>query len=253
MSSFAKAAKASERVHKERQQPEARRHFGVIEKKKDDKLETRDYQNKQLKLKRLRRRALTRNPDEFYMHMVNSKLHGGEHHDKVKGEEFTPAQLKLMQTRDLNFVTTKRLSEAKKIARLKANLRLLRVESGQVNTHTFFVDTKKEARNFDFAEKLRTHPSLLCRGFNRSKLETLPKECIADIPEDVIKEATHEMKKSYRELTKRLQREKELKVVEQKMIMKKNLLDKKNPPVKKVKEGTKDAAPVYLWKKERKR
>ncbi|KAL1435731.1 hypothetical protein MTO96_010516 [Rhipicephalus appendiculatus] len=66
-------------------------------------------------------------------------------------------------------------------------------------------------------------------------------------------EATHEMKKSYRELTKRLERQKELKVVEQKMIVKKKLLDKKNPPVKKVREGTKDSAPVYLWKKERKR
>ncbi|KAH7938351.1 hypothetical protein HPB49_022735 [Dermacentor silvarum] len=66
-------------------------------------------------------------------------------------------------------------------------------------------------------------------------------------------EATHEMKKSYRELTKRLERQKELAVVEQKMIMKKKLLDKKNPPVKKVRAGTKDSAPVYLWKKERKR
>uniref|UniRef100_A0A1E1XAE2 U3 small nucleolar RNA-associated protein 11 n=1 Tax=Amblyomma aureolatum TaxID=187763 RepID=A0A1E1XAE2_9ACAR len=253
MSSFAKAAKASQRIHKERQQPDARRHLGVLEKKKDYKLRARDYQNKQLRLKRLRQRALTRNPDEFYMHMVNSKLDQGEHHDRVKGEEFTPAQLKLMQTQDLNYVTTKRVSEAKKIARLKANLHLLGDDSGHVNTHTFFVDTKKEARNFDFAEKLGTHPSLLGRAFNRPKLETLHKECIADIPEDVIKEATHEMKKSYRELTKRLQRQKELKVVEQKMTMKKKLLDKKNPPVKKVKEGTKDAAPVYLWKKERKR
>lgn len=253
MSSFAKAAKAGQRIHKERQQPEARRHLGVLEKKKDYKLRARDYQNKQKRLKRLRQRALTRNPDEFYFHMVNAKLDGGEHHDRVKGEEFTPAQLKLMQTQDVNYVTTKRVTEAKKIERLRANLHLLDDSSERVKTHTFFVDSKKEAQNFDFAKKLETHPSLLGRAFNRPKLETLHKESIADIPEDVIKEATHEMKKSYRELTKRLERQKELKVVEQKMIVKKKLLDKKNPPVKKVREGTKDSAPVYLWKKERKR
>lgn len=253
MSSFAKAAKAGQRIHKERQQPEARRHLGVLEKKKDYKLRARDYQNKQKRLKRLRQRALTRNPDEFYFHMVNAKLDGGEHHDKVKGEEFTPAQLKLMQTQDVNYVTTKRVSEAKKIQRLQANLHLLDDSSGRVKTHTFFVDSKKEAQSFDFAKKLETHPSLLGRAFNRPKLETLHKESIADIPEEVIKEATHEMKKSYRELTKRLERQKELTVVEQKMIMKKKLLDKKHPPVKKVRAGTKDSAPVYLWKKERKR
>lgn len=253
MSSFAKAAKASQRIHKERQQPDSRRHLGVLEKKKDYKLRARDFQNKQLRLKRLRQRALTRNPDEFYFHMVNSKLDGGEHYDKVKGEEFTPAQLKLMQTQDLNYVTTKRVTESKKIDRLRANLHLLGDDSGPVNTHTFFVDSKEEAKNFDFAKKLGTHPSLLGRAFNRPTLETLHKESIADVPEDVIKEATREMKKSYRELTKRLKRQRELAVVEQKMHMKKKLLDKKNPPMKKVKEGTKDAAPVYLWKKERKR
>uniref|UniRef100_V5HBW4 Probable U3 small nucleolar RNA-associated protein 11 n=1 Tax=Ixodes ricinus TaxID=34613 RepID=V5HBW4_IXORI len=138
MSSFAKAAKASQRIHKERQQPESRRHLGVLEKKKDYKLRARDYQNKQQKLKRLQQRALTRNPDEFYFHMINSKLQRGEHHEKLKGEEFTPAQLKLMQTQDLNYITLKRVAEARKVDKLQANLHLLGDDNGPVNTHTFF-------------------------------------------------------------------------------------------------------------------
>ncbi|CAN7989256.1 unnamed protein product [Ixodes hexagonus] len=253
MSSFAKAAKASQRIHKERQQPESRRHLGVLEKKKDYKLRARDYQNKQQKLKRLQQRALTRNPDEFYFHMINSKLHRGEHHEKLKGEEFTPAQLKLMQTQDLNYITLKRVAEARKVDKLQANLHLLGDDNGPVNTHTFFVDSKKEAKNFDFAKQLGTHPSLLDRAYNRPRLETLNKESLGEVPDELIQEATKAMNRSYKELSKRLMREKELTVVGQKMEMKKKLLDKKNPPMKKVKEGTKESAPVYLWKKERKR
>lgn len=246
MSSFAKAAKASQRIHKERQQPESRRHLGILEKKQDYKLRARDYQKKQQKLKRLQQRALTKNPDEFYFHMINSKLKGGEHHEKLKGEEFTEAQLKLMQTQDLNYITLKRVAESKKIDKLQANLHLLGNDDRPVSTHTFFVDSKKEAKSFDFAKRLGTHPSLLDRAYNRPSLAALHKDSLGNIPDEVVLEATKEMKRSYKELSKRVEREKELTVVGQKMDMKKKLLDKKHPPMKKVKEGTKTSAPVYL-------
>ncbi|XP_064473434.1 probable U3 small nucleolar RNA-associated protein 11 [Ornithodoros turicata] len=253
MSSFTKAAKANQRVHKERQQPESRKHLGYLEKKKDYKVRARDFQNKQQKLKRLQQRALSRNPDEFYFHMINSKIKDGEHHERLKGEEFTDTQLKLMQTQDLNYITMKRNAESKKIDKLQASLHFLEADTGVKNKHTFFVDSKKEAKNFDFAKRLETHPAMLDRTYNRPRIETLQEKHLGEVSDDVLKEARREMKKSYHELTKRIGREKELAVVEAKMEMKKRLLDRKQPPIKKVKDGTKVSAPIYLWKKERKR
>uniref|UniRef100_A0A1Z5KUS8 U3 small nucleolar RNA-associated protein 11 n=1 Tax=Ornithodoros moubata TaxID=6938 RepID=A0A1Z5KUS8_ORNMO len=253
MSSFTKASKANQRVHKERHQPESRKHLGFLEKKRDYKVRARNYQNKQQKLKRLQQRALSKNPDEFYFHMINSTLKNGEHHEKLKGEEFTDAQLKLMQTQDLNYITMKRNTESKKIDKLQSNLHFLGADSAVKNKHIFFVDSKEEAKDFDFAKRLGTHPAMLDRTYNRPRLETLQDKHLGDVSDDVLEESRKEMKKSYQELSKRIARERELAVVGAKMEMKKRLLDRKHPPVKKVKEGTKESAPVYLWKKERKR
>jgi len=57
----------------------------------------------------------------------------------------------------------------------------------------------------------------------------------------------------YAELEKRLEREKQLRVALQKLQIKRNLMNKKDEIKKRVKRGTKDAPPIYLWKHERKR
>lgn len=58
---------------------------------------------------------------------------------------------------------------------------------------------------------------------------------------------------SYRELKKRIEREKELTVTQQKMLLKRALQEKRNLKPTRIASGTKNSAPIYEFKYERKR
>ncbi|XP_060561010.1 probable U3 small nucleolar RNA-associated protein 11, partial [Ruditapes philippinarum] len=109
------------------------------------------------------------------------------------------------------------------------------------------------AKNFDAAKHFRTHPALVGRRFNRPTLESLQNgEFVADIDETDFLSATEKKKKKYQELKKRIQREKHLGVISQKMERRKQLLDK-SLKRKKVAEETKNSAAHYKWQFKRKR
>jgi len=253
MSSFRKALKSRQRDHKERSQLGFRKQLGLLEKKKDYKLRADDYHKKQNTLNALRKKALDKNPDEFYFKMVNTQLKDGLHVEKSKEEEeMTEEQKKVMRSQDIKYVEMKRVSEAKKIERLKSELHLLDAEGKQKNQHMFFVDSKKEVEQFDLASHLNTVPELVNRTFNRPTVETLEKRSVvgAVTPKNLQKLAK-QRKVQYELLSQRIEREKKMFVITQKIQTRKDLQDK-NRKVK-VKNETTGAAAIYKFEAKRKR
>ncbi|XP_015512464.2 probable U3 small nucleolar RNA-associated protein 11 [Neodiprion pinetum] len=253
MSSWKRAAKANQKTHRERHQPESRAHLGLLEKKKDYVARATDYHEKQSTIKLLRKRALNKNPDEFYFHMINAKLRNGIHREKVKTEEHTPDQIKLMETQDIRYVSYKRNIEAKKIDKLQSQLHMIDAANETKNKHTFFADDGNELKSFDVAKRLDTHATLLGRRTNRPKLSKLREMKLPDIDEKMLSKMEQQKHMAYKELHKRIDRERELSIVQQKIEVKRALQDKKVPNPKQVKPATPDGPPIFQWKFQRKR
>ncbi|XP_020291572.1 probable U3 small nucleolar RNA-associated protein 11 [Pseudomyrmex gracilis] len=253
MSSWKKAAKASQKTHRERHQPEARKHLGLLQKKKDYIARARDFQEKQATVKLLRKRALNKNPDEFHFHMINSQLIDGIHREKDKEDQHTPEQIKLMETQDLNYIIYKRNIETKKIEKLQSRLHMIDVANETPNRHIFFVDGDKEIKNFNPATRLNTHPALLSRRINQPTLSAIKNMKLPELDEKTIRKIEQAKHTAYKELEKRINRERELMIIQQKLEIRKALKDKTVTKPKLIKQGSKDSAPIYKWKYERKR
>ncbi|XP_051999431.1 probable U3 small nucleolar RNA-associated protein 11 [Xyrauchen texanus] len=252
MSSFRKALKSKQRDHKERSQLGFRKHLGLLEKKKDYKLRANDYHRKQKTLMALRKKAMEKNPDEFHFKMIHNQIKDGVHIIKPKEEEMTEEQKKVMRTQDIRYVEMKRVSEMKKIERLKSELHLLDVDEEKKNKHAFFVDSKKEVEEFDLATHLNTVPELVDRAYNRPTMETLENKSIVGVVEpEMIKKLAKQRKNQYEVLSQRIDREKKMFIISQKIQTRKDLQDK----VKKVKvrKETSTAPAIYRFEARRKR
>jgi len=97
---------------------------------------------------------------------------------------------------------------------------------------------------------------MLGRAFNRPRLDDLKEKMVSNAERKAdVEGASRRAAALYDELAKRIRREKELRIVHQKLFIKKQLLDTKGKETKpkKVKKGKMDRAPVYKWIQERKR
>lgn len=216
--SWKNSAKTNQKTHRERHQPESRKKLGILEKKKDYKLRAKHYNETRESLKFFKRVALDKNPDEFYHHMINSKIQGGVHKEKAKPEDgLSEDQLKLMRLQDSRYVTMKHQIEARKVERLQASLHMIDAANEVKNSHTFFVDDKEELKSFDVCKRLETHPALLDRKTNRMKVADLHKLNIQDMDPKAIERMNKEKSKAYRELERRIERERDLAVVKSKL------------------------------------
>lgn len=245
-------------THKERAQPSSRKKFGLLEKHKDYVERAKDYKNKQTHLNRLRKKALDRNPDEFYFKMNTSQVRNGIHRiDNNKNGKLDNSVISTLKTQDLGYITVKKCADDSKIRRLKENLHLIGEQ--KVKSHKVFVSSEEEVEDFDTAEYFNTAPELVNRTFNRPKLintsrqsedstgddamsasaggaSTEKKEMLID-PRSVatsLAVSSSSKKKSkavvpaaYRELRERVKRSKKLKTAIEELSLQRNLTNSK--------------------------
>ncbi|XP_066916186.1 probable U3 small nucleolar RNA-associated protein 11 [Clytia hemisphaerica] len=248
MSSLKSAMKSGQRTHRERGQVSGRKHLGNLEKHKDYVLRAKDFHRKKQIIKGLKKKAFEKNPDEFYFQMVSSKTKKGVHiQDRPDSKQLTKEQIKLMKTQDVNYLNVKHNAEAKKIEKLKSNLHFTSLADAQPRTHIFFVDSKKEAKNFDAAERMNTHPEFLSRTHNIPTLETLKKmEFEQPAPNSKAGE------KGYKELQRRIERKSKLNESRNHLVLQRKLMGKGSVRKQKT-ENEDDEPPVFKWKSIRKR
>ncbi|KAF4793708.1 putative U3 small nucleolar RNA-associated protein 11 [Turdus rufiventris] len=240
---FRKAAKARQRPHRERSQPAARSKLGLLEKKKDYRLRARDYHKKQNALTALQKKALDKNPDEFYFKMIRSQAKDGVHVIKQPKDEITPEQMKLMRTQDIKYIEMKRVAEA------KSDLYSAGKDNGSVSE---VLDIEPKVQEFDIAAQLDTVPELVDRVYNRPTIATLQREAVKGPTDPVqLKKLAQQRKNQYDLLRQRIEREKAMFVISQKIQTRKDLLDKTHKV--KVKKETTSGPAIYKFKFQRKR
>uniref|UniRef100_A0A3Q0SQ48 U3 small nucleolar RNA-associated protein 11 n=1 Tax=Amphilophus citrinellus TaxID=61819 RepID=A0A3Q0SQ48_AMPCI len=242
MSSFRKALKSRQRNHHERSQPGFRKHLGLLEKKKDYKLRADDYHKKQNTLAALRKKALEKNPDEFYFKMISSPLQDGVHIIKKpkEVEQVTEEQKKVMRTQDIKYVEMKRVAEVKSFE--------VTEKFQNVNVFFFFFSVQ----SFSLADHLNTAPELVDRVYNRPTLETLETKSIQGaVDPHSVKKLAKQRKHQYKILSQRIDREKKMFVISQKIQTRKDLQDKCKKV--KVKKETTSSAAIYKFEAKRKR
>ena len=110
MSSLRNAVKRS--THKERAQPAARKHLGLLEKHSDYKKRADDYKKKTARLKTLTRKAAERNQDEFYFAMT--KTVAGERRGPA-GANSTHAATAKLKAEDLRYVHMRKVVDDRRV------------------------------------------------------------------------------------------------------------------------------------------
>ncbi|KRX81570.1 Utp11 protein [Trichinella nativa] len=244
MSSLRNVDKSVSRVHRERSQLSSRRRLGELEKKKDYIKRARSHQIKENAIRKLRRKALEKNPDEFYFHMINSKVEDGVHYEKaIDKDENSKEQEKLLQTQNLNYINFKLQIQRQKIKKLLDDFGFLfslcKVNSVKKHSKSEENEKANSSKKFDLELLKKKFPSGLNFKKLQSELQSLDKSKL----------------NSFQELLKRLRVEKELSIVAEKLHMKKEFAKSKSKGIipRKKRKGTAIRAPVYKWQFERKR
>ncbi|KAF5747906.1 U3 small nucleolar RNA-associated protein 11 [Tripterygium wilfordii] len=229
MSSFKNAI--PRKAHKERAQPQSRKKFGILEKHKDYVVRAKAFHKKEETLRRLKEKAASRNPDEFYFKMIKTKTVNGVHKPESEANKYTHEELMLMKTQDMGYILQKLQSDKKKIERLTAVLHSL--DGQPSNRHVYYAEDREEAKEMQ---------------------SQFPKDGKVTVSEDFPDGIVRKTAASYRELEARKKRVNELEKVYMDMALQKEL--QKNGRKRKLREdeiASPTSKPVYKWRAERKR
>ncbi|KAG2436623.1 hypothetical protein HYH02_011558 [Chlamydomonas schloesseri] len=292
MTALANAIKR--KTHKERAQPAARKKYGLLEKHKDYVERARNFHKKEKTLQTLRRKAEERNPDEFYFAMEKARTKDGVHDGRLtQANKYSQEELALMRSQDVKYLAMKATSDANKAKRLRESLHFIGVTNTSVaaaaaaatatatatgpkkggaasaaaaaaaaaapQRHTVFVDSEREAREFDPAKYFDTPAELLDRTFNRPRKEQLADRG-AVVGAKSLKGVEKRKYAAYKELEQRAQRGGKVGKLAQHLAYEKTVAHSKG---RKRKLSPKElaaagadpeaAGKVFVWKRERKR
>jgi U3 small nucleolar RNA-associated protein 11 len=231
------------RNHKERSQPSERAKWGLLEKKKDYQLRSRDYNAKKRALAALKAKASLRNPDEFNFGMINARTSKGvkiTQRGDVGGTALDNDVVKVMKTQDAGYIRVLAGQERAKIRELEEGLGFIG-EGGGGERHTVFVDGEEEARSFDAKTFFDTEEGLVERGWNRLRREQIPlvrEEEVETAKKERVKMAK-ERRQKYRELEARMRRLKDLEKMEREVEEQKARMGKERIPKDHKKMGAK--------------
>lgn len=238
--------------HRERSQLTSRSRYGFLEKHKDYVKRAQDFHRKQSTLKVLREKAKERNPDEYYhaMHSRKTDAKGlliSSRHGDEEDESLSMDQVKLLKTQDSNYVRTLRQIELKKLE--KGAKQLMFKSSGN---HTIFVDFREKMNEFTPEKFFNTTSEMVNRSENRLTKDQLAQDISNNRNASSImpKESLDKKKlKKFKQVKQHLQRETQLKQVQQRMDAQRELLKKGSK--KKIVDSSGKIS--FKWKKQRKR
>ncbi|TPP66749.1 U3 small nucleolar RNA-associated protein 11 [Fasciola gigantica] len=229
--SFKNVQKRYARTHKERAQPEHRKHLGFLPKKKDFVLRAREKEKKEKKMKELRRQALTRNADEFYFNMCNSVFDNERGHIPLNAEvQHTDVSMKNALSMSIAQLRHELQKEVAKIRRLESSTCLLHGEhelrpGHAPPRHTFFAESRSEA----------------------AEIRSAIRDGAFVQPFDGDAEVQNERHAVYKELEERLTRAEQLKLLLRQREAKQSLTNNRGHKYRVVTKGTKTSAPVYQF------
>ena len=108
------------RPHKERLQPEERRHLGHLEKHKDYVSRAKLFHTKEDKIRELEKQVSQRNPEEFHFEMIHSSVdhRSGKHIRSVDDKRSTKQQM-VLNARDIRYLEFRRNMLRREIATWK--------------------------------------------------------------------------------------------------------------------------------------